>query len=439
MQSAFGTPNTTDSDFVALLAEAPTVSFEHESQDLDLMTGQVGAAPETLVGRRKATLTFKLPLEGFVSGYDPTSEDPGGTPAGDEVIPTWFAMLANAMGSNNSAVSSNANFLRGLACSTSQFTAGGMASGTATTIVCDNATASDKIDVGQLAVASASTTSTSPQIGWSKTKSGQTVTLFEAAKNDINDPAANLYGTATAYASSEVSGTNALTFRWTGPETVFCVELLDAVCEKARCTWNMGEVPTIEFTYKCYNFQLNKADGGLGVPKAYNRIPQLIGTANARTVLMAESSTQCGLEDCAWEWSATLEDVVCHGADSGVSAVNIVDPRISAEFSIPHDSSDNAFDSAGSPATVGQHVLQSAYERQDRMSVGVYVGSQVGRIWAFLIPSGTIPETPNVSMRDKTVAYSVKVQAASYTGDTSDTAETTLTSPIDSIARMALA
>jgi hypothetical protein len=135
MQSAFGTPNTTDSDFVALLAEAPTVSFEHESQDLDLMTGQVGAAPETLVGRRKATLTFKLPLEGFVSGYDPTSEDPGGTPAGDEVIPTWFAMLANAMGSNNSAVSSNANFLRGLACSTSQFTAGGMASGTATTIV----------------------------------------------------------------------------------------------------------------------------------------------------------------------------------------------------------------------------------------------------------------------------------------------------------------
>ncbi|MGA1216205.1 MAG: hypothetical protein ACO31X_11640, partial [Candidatus Nanopelagicales bacterium] len=47
-QSAFGTENTSPADFVYLRAEAPSVTFETETTELELMTGQVGAAPERI-------------------------------------------------------------------------------------------------------------------------------------------------------------------------------------------------------------------------------------------------------------------------------------------------------------------------------------------------------------------------------------------------------
>jgi len=142
MQSAFGTANTTDGDFDAIKCELPAVSFETEVVELDLLTGQPGAEPERMPGARGGTISFTIPLEGFKTGYDPTSDDPGD--AG--VIPLWLSMLANAMGSNLSAVSSDANFKAGLMCSVSQYTSAGVASATSTAITMDNATASDKVD-----------------------------------------------------------------------------------------------------------------------------------------------------------------------------------------------------------------------------------------------------------------------------------------------------
>jgi len=438
MQTAFGTANVTDNNFQPLLAEVPSVSFETEVSELDLMTGQVGAAPERIVGRRSGTLSFSIPLEGFVSGYDPTGENPGGVPAGsDEVIPIWFALLANAMGSNNSAASSNSDFFRGLMCSVSQYTSAGMASGTASSIVCDDATASNKISVGQLVVAALSATNTSPQAGWVKTKAVQTLTLFEAAKNNVNDNAAHLYGTATAYASSEVTSTKPLSFRWTGPDATLCYDLIDAICQSVKITWESGSVPTAEFSYKFYDYRLNKADGGLGTPASYTRIPQLVGSLNGTATV--GGSNQCGLESCSWEWSATVRETKCHGAESGITSVEVIKPRIKVGFTIPHDTADVGYDSSGSPsAGLGQHIWQSALELGTRKSIGVYVGSNVGRIWSFLIPSGLVVSVPQVSLRDSTVAYQLEVEAASYTGDTTDTAETTADSPIDSVARVAL-
>lgn len=437
MQSAFGTPNTTDGDYQALLAETPQVTFDTEITELELMTGQVGSAPERIVGRRSGSLTFSIPAEGLVNGYDPTAEDPGGTPAANEVIPMWFNLLANAMGSNLSAVSSNANFIRGLHCSVSQYTSAGMASGTTTSIVCDDATASNKIDVGQLVVASLATTNTSPQIGWVKTKAAQTLTLFEATKNDVNDNAANLYGTATAYVSSEISSTKALGFRWTGPDTTLCYDLLDAICERAQFSWEVGAVPTIEFTYRFYDFRLNKADGGLSVPKAYNRIPQIVGSSNGRATIAGTAT--CGIEAATWEWSCTLRETKCHGSDTGIQSVEVIKPRVKVGFSIPHDTADIGYDSAGSPsAGLGQHQWQSALELGTRMSVGLYVGSQVGKIFSFLIPSGLFTSVA-VGDRDGTVAYTLEIEAGSYTADSTDTAETSADSPLDSIARVGLA
>ena len=287
VQADVATANTVDAEFFAIKGATPKVAFNTEVTELELMTGVVGAGNERLVGSRRGTLNFSIPMEGFIDGYDPTAESPGGAPVtvGSEVIPLWFAMLCNAMGSNNSAVSSAANFVRGLAASVSQYTAAGMASGTASTIVCDNTTASDKIDVGQLVVAALTAASLVPQIGYAKTKAAAdpttvAVTLYEAAKNNVNDSAADLFGTANAYMSDEISATIPLGFRWTGPNAALCYDLIGAYANSIKISWNRGEVPTVEFSYNFYNFQVNKADGGLEVPTDYARIPQIIGSHN---------------------------------------------------------------------------------------------------------------------------------------------------------------
>ena len=68
LQSDFGTENTTAGDFVYIKAEQPEVSFDTEVTEADLMTGQVGAAAERIIGRRSGSITVSMPLEGFVHG-----------------------------------------------------------------------------------------------------------------------------------------------------------------------------------------------------------------------------------------------------------------------------------------------------------------------------------------------------------------------------------
>lgn len=434
MQSAFGTANTTDGDFVALKCELPSVTFETEVTELDLLTGQPGAEPERMVGARSGTVSFTIPLEGFKTGYDPTSDDPGD--AG--IIPMWLAMLANAMGSNLSGVSTAADFEAGLMCSVSQYTANGVASATSTAITLDNSTASDKIDGGQLVCTALSATTTAIQMGYCKDKTGQVVTLFEASGQTVNSASGNCYGTATAYASSEYVDQKPLTMRWLGPDATFCYILQDCLVESCRITWESQAVPTAEFTLRFYNFSMDKTKGGLLTPDSFVRIPQIVGNSNGRATI--NGSVQCGLESCTWEWTATFTPVKCHSASQGVSAVLISKPRIRASFSVLHDSTDLVYDAAGSAGNTGSHKWQSFLERQSVVSIGVYVGTTIGRIWSLLIPAGVIVEVPTVELRgENSVAYTVQVGAGAYTGDTSDKAETAANSPLDSIARVALA
>lgn len=435
MQTAFGTAATTG--FEALLCDKPRVQFATEVEELDLLTGQVGAAPERVIGRRSGTLAFTIPLEGFVNPYDPTAENPGGAPVGNDVIPPWLALVANAMGSNMSAADTNANFWKGTHISCSEYTAGGVASATSTSIVLDNAGASNKVLVGEAVLTALSATSVVPQWGWVKTKAVQTLTLFEASVNTVNNAAGNVYGTATAYVSSEVTSTKAMTFRWTGNDATLCYILKDCICESFKITWESGETPTVEFNFKFYDYSMDTAAGGLTVPDAHLRIPQIIGTKNGRATIAGTAT--CGLEACTFEWKATIVETKCHGTSSGVSGVSIIQPRVVASFSIPHDTGDTVYDDAGVAAVLGSHVWQSALELGTRKSVGVYVGTQVGKMFALLIPSGLVVETPAVADRDGVVAYTLTIEAASYTADTAaDTAETSADSPLDSLGRVAL-
>lgn len=433
MQTAFGTPATTG--FEALKCELPSVTFETEVTELDLLTGQPGAEAERLVGARSGTVSFTIPLEGLKTGYTPSvTESPGD--AG--VLPMWLAMLANAMGSDLSSVSTNADFQNGLMCSVSEYTGGGVTSATSTAITLDNSTASDKIKGGQLVCTALSATTTAIQMGYCKDKTGQVVTLFEASGQTVNSASANVYGTGTAYASSQYVNQKALTMRWTGPDATFCYILQDCLVESCRITWESQAVPTAEFTLRFYNFSMDTAAGGLATPDSFQRIPQIVGNSNGRATI--NGSAKCGLESCTWEWTATFTPVKCHSAAQGVTAVLISKPRIRASFSVLHDSTDAVFDAAGGASTTGSHQWQSWLERQTVVSIGVYVGTTIGRIWSLLIPAGVIVEVPTVELRgENSVAYTIQVGAGAYTGDTTDTAETAANSPLDSIARVALA
>lgn len=433
MQTAFGTPATTG--FEALKCELPSVTFETEVTELDLLTGQPGAEAERLVGARSGTVSFTIPLEGLKAGYTPSvTESPGD--AG--VLPLWLAMLANAMGSDLSSVSTNADFQNGLMCSVSEYTGGGVLSADPDDITLDNSTASDKIKGGQFVCTALSATTTAIQMGYCKTKIGQVVTLFENAGQTVNSASANVYGTGTAYASSQYVNQKALTMRWTGPDATFCYILQDCLVESCRITWESQAVPTAEFTLRFYNFSMDTAAGGLATPDSFQRIPQIVGNSNGRATI--NGSAKCGLESCTWEWTATFTPVKCHSAAQGVTAVLISKPRIRASFSVLHDSTDAVFDAAGGASTTGSHQWQSWLERQTVVSIGVYVGTTIGRIWSLLIPAGVIVEVPTVELRgENSVAYTIQVGAGAYSGDNSDTLENATNSPLDSIARVALA
>ncbi len=437
--SGFGTANNTDGDYKSLLCETPAVTFDTAIEELDLLTGQIGAAPERLVGRRSGSISFKMPLEGLKSGYNPAAENPG-SPG---VVPHWLCLFGNVLGSQIALSDTAAKFWQGDHLSVSQYTAAGVASATSTAITFDAPAGSDKVDVGQLVATALSATSTVPQFGFAKTKAGQVVTLFEASGNTVNDNAANVYGSGNAWLSSAQPSQLPLTMRWVGQlagapdDTAFCYVLQDCICEGVTLTWEAGAVPTVEFRFKFYNFSMDKTKGGLATPDAFQRTPQIVGANNGRATIAG--TVTCALESCTLEYTQEIAEIKCHSATQGITSVTFKSPRVRASMQILHNSADIVYDSAGGAGNTGSHQWQSFLERGVTKSVGVYVGSNIGRLFGFLIPAGQFIAAPAVSLREGAVQYQLQLEASTYTGDTTDTAETSANSPLDSIFRAGLA
>ncbi len=426
----FGTPNATPADTVYLLCDRPKVQFSQEKQELELLTGQIGSAAERLVGRKHGTLSFSMPLEGLKAGYDATLEDPGDT----GVVPPWLAMMGNVLGSNIALSDTAAKFWKGTHLSVSEYTAAGVIAGCSSTLLKTDAPGtSNKIAVGELIIAATTGTDIAPQFGWSKAKAGQDITLFEATAN-VAAAADNVYGTGTAWLSSNHGSQIPMTFTWIGENAAAGYYLTDAICTGIKLTWESGAVPTIEFSFNFYNFQADSTIGGLEIPASYQRIPQIVGASNGRATL--SGSQVCGLESTSIEYKVEIAELKCHSATQGIAGVTYRKPRVSVSASIPWSSSDPIYDSAGGAATLGNHYWQSLYERGVPVSVGCYVGSNVGRLFAFLVPAGRLVDVPQVTEINGAVGYQLSVEAGSYTGDTSDTAETAANSPLDSIFRL---
>lgn len=433
--SGFGTAATVDADFVALQCETPAVTFETAIEELELLTGQIGAAPERLVGRRSGSISFKMPLEGFKSGYDPTANNPGDT----GIVPPWMCILGNVLGSQISLSDTAVKFWKGLHLSNSIYSAAGVvAAGTDSThIVTDNAGVSNEILGGELVATALAAAPTTIQMGYVKTKAVQTLTLFEASANVVADNAANVYGTSNAWLSSAQPSQLPLTMRWVGQDTTFAYILQDCICDGVTVTWEAGAVPTIEFKWKFYDFTMDKTKGGLTVPDAFVRVPQIVGTNNGRATIGGTAT--CTLENCTLEYTQEINEIKCHAATQGITSVTFSKPRVKASMQVLHNSADTVYSAAGVGGNTGSHQWQSFLERGVEKSVGVYVGSAIGRVFAFLVPAGKIIAVPAVSLRNGAVQYALQVEAGAYTADTSDTAETASTSPLDSIFRASLA
>jgi len=432
-------------EMVAILGDTPKVTFATELNELDLMKGQVGAASEKLPGRRSGTIAFSVPLQGCKTGYDPTAEVPGGTPVGTvEVLPPWLILLANAIGCNVEALAGatlsdqNTKFWRGTFLSCSPYGAGKVtAAGTDSTHVQGDAAEGALHTVGQL-IAAATSTTDAPLLGWIKTKVADLMTLFEAgraATGNYDDNGANIYPTATAWQSDDQP--RYLTAYWTGQDTKLCYVLLGLVCESFDVNLDAGTTPTIDFVFRFYDYSMDKTKGGLVVPDAYNRTPQLVGNKSGQ--LMLDAAVKCGMESVKLSWKAQIRETKCHYAAQGISAVAIVKPRWTLNFSVPHEKDDPAYDDAGVAGNTGSHEWQASLELGQTRSFGVYLGPAVGKCLAVLLPAGIVSAVPGIGDREGAQAYTVTMEATSYTGDTTDTAETTSNSPIDSLARIGVA
>lgn len=447
LQADLTTPSTlAANEFVALLCDTPKLSFNTEVTELELTTGQVGAAPEKIVGRRSGSITFAVPMQAFKTGYDPTAENPGGAPVGGvDVIPPWLALVANALGCNVGSLAGatlsdkNTNFWKGTHLSNTGYGAAKVtAAGTDSTHLEVDAGEQANHKGGQL-VAAATGVAAAPFLGFVKSLAGQVFTVFEAARaptGNYDDNAANVYGTATAWQSDNQP--KLLTAYWTGPNTKACYVLSGLVCESFKITLDAGQVPTVEFTYRFYDYYLDKTKGGLVVPDSYNRTPQLVGAKSGQ--LMLDTAVKCGLEGVSLEWKATIRESKCHYAEQGISSVAIVKPKIIMGFSVPHDAdNDLAYDAAGSPGNVGSHQWQASLELGTTHSVSLYVGPAAGKCFALMLPAAKVSAVPAIGDRDGAQAYTIQVEAGTYSGDSACNGETSFNSPLNSIVRVALA
>ena len=432
IQTDLVTPNATPGDFVAIACESPTLSFDTPVTEIELLTGQPGAAPERIIGTRKGTLTFRVPLEGFKDGFSPTTENPGD--AG--VIPPWFVLAANIMGCDISNLAGatlsdkNTAFWKGAFIRLGfGYDADAVASALAGAITVDAGKGANYVP-GEFVMSGLGTSATALQKGFVKSIAGDVLTLFEDAATIVNDNAAEMFGTTTAYVSSDQP--RPLTATYVGSSSAaYGYILTGLVAEGFKIGLDSSETPVIEFSYRFADYQADSTIGGLAVPASYPHIAPIVGTNNGR-VTIAGAMT-CGLENVSFEFACTLSERKCHAAPQGISDIIVTKRVARVTATVPHDSTDAIYNAIGGGATKGDHKWQSFLQRGVSQSIGVETGAGAGSTFAALVPAGKLVAVPQLTESDGLLAYQLTLEASTYTGDGSSTA------PGNTVARLALA
>ena len=426
---------------VPVLGDVPKVTLETGTQELDLMVGQIGVAPERVAGARGGKISFSVPLQGFKVGYSPTTENPGGLPVGTvEVIPPWMILLANALGctvetlAGATLTDKNTAFWRGTFLSNSVTVVDGVASSADATHLTLDSGGGAGHKAGQL-VAAQVFAGDPPFLGFIKARAADVLTLFDAARNATMNAASDVLGTTTAWLSNDQPAP--LTAYWTGPNTALCYVFTGLICEGGKLTMEAGQIPTIEFNFKFYDYRIDKTKGGLVRPDAFVRTPQLIGNKSGQ--LMLGNAVKHGVEQLVLEWTNKIRETKSHYAAQGVHDVAIVQRRVKASFSVPHDIADLVYDNTtDAPGNTGSHYLQRSLEVGATLPLGVYVGAGYGKCLAVLLPGARVVAAPTAGDREGAVAYTVQMEAGPYADDTTSGTETSDNSPINSVVRVAM-
>jgi hypothetical protein len=451
-QSAFGTENATTrntpnhADFRWIEGDRPKVQFNTDKVELDLMTGQIGAAPERLWGRRSGTISFSMPLEGMKSTYDPTA-----LITTNEVVPHWLPLVGNALGSKIAAISAE-NFWKGAGLSNAAYTAAGVAGAAGvSTVTMASALAFDATVVGDLFVSALAASTNLSQVGYLKTKAATggppidtwTLTLLDPAVRKVDDNAANVYPASNAWLSPLHGNQLPLTMLYVGDQTESAYVLQDCICQGFKITWESGAVPTIEFTYRFYEYTADKTLGGLHVPTDHTRIPQIVGVQSGQACV--GGAVAGGLEACTIEYTTELVELKSHSATQGISGVIYKKPRVKISVTVPWLSGDEIYSPAGVAGNLGSHKWQSKMELGNTVQLGCYVGPALGRIFAFAVPAALIVETPQVTEVGGGLGYQLTMEAGAYTGDVTikgngdPGVKTTSATPVDSLFRVSVA
>lgn len=453
LESAFGTPNGTDGDFVAVSCTPPKITRETEIESPDILTGQAGADSPLVIGARKAKLEFSMYLDGLGGS---TAYVPGTDQIGDAALDKasrWFALVAAALG-GKAAPDTSARLWRvvdGYATRTATNRANKVDAGcttSATKAKADTDWDGDQYTGSMVLSATAGSTTTIAQ-GWSKTRKAGTPTvvdMFEAmarAGTDLDE----LYATATAWMSGVTRAT--LTARVMSGAT--CEQFTSCVCEKLVFHFPAGKRPWVDFTMRAYDYQhlydATLADYALIVPRRNADLGQMHAGMYARLTLGGTAT--CGIGDLEVSWEPEIVEIPCIGSGiSGVSDAYVSRNHVRAKFSIPRNSTDAIYNPTTDATPASGNVKWQRYlERGTTVSIGVYGAAELGRCFGLLCPSMILDKVPEIEERDSLDYWQIEAKGSTYDGDGKEsvagdavvtTGDVAADTPMNSLLRVAV-
>lgn len=381
-QTDLTTLSPTSADYTKFACEVAMPKPARVTQAIDYATGAPGTSLPPVTGARQGgELSIKFPLTKLRTGYDHTTQRPGG--AGPITSPA-LVLLANALGSKNASVSSNAaNFKLGLGQWFETYDAGAVISGSDTeTVKLDTGLGAGIVPGSLLAVGNGTDLS---QLGWVRNVSTDDVNLVEdwtgaAANGDAIWPSA----TCAMNGAEQIP----LSFKVFGKEASFVDVAIGAVCKSIKISAKAGEVPIVEMTYGIFG-DLYRAStgGGVNVPSNdWAVLPPLTGLSGAR--LTFDGSALCGAEDLEISIELDIQPRACHGSRQGVGAVDTVQRTAEVSLKLPRMSDDSI-------TTSGDGPYQNAFVGRDTHVMAIYVGDTPGSIFSLLFFCSIVEEPTN--------------------------------------------
>ena len=423
-QTDLTTENATINDFTAIACTWEADHAQEQEDFSDFVSGQVGAfVPPAPGSKSGGSFTVGFPVKALKVGYNPTSEDPGD--AG--VISPEAILLAAAFGSGgDTSVTTAAEFAQGLHMSRTAYDAGGIATGSTSTVVAVTAALAASYLNGQFFVSDSAPGAGSPALGWvtevDTNPTPETVTVSDAlAVTPANGD--DSYGSAVGY----ISGNDPIpiTIRRSGNNAAFSFRYIGCIAKSVTINLNAKKTAMIEITYQFTDRKRDGTTGGLAVPGAFERVRPTLGNSGARLTIDGATTLACGYADLqvAIEWE--IADVPCHNAAQGVSEFVRTLSSVNVTTTIPYDSADTITDESG-PA-------ETRYANGTNIRLMLYVGEVCGQYFSMLFPALHVDSAPQQTELNGMMATELSMRPSTYSGDTGATA------PADTVVRFAVA